>query len=70
MNEHLCLLVDVHLSTSFQHQCKFLDLFAVHISSELNSFLLIMCINAPEPIPNSGLFKIVSADITFALIKV
>ena len=39
------------------------------ISSELDSFLLIMCIDAPESTTNSlssGLFEATGVDITFA----
>ena len=46
----------------------FLDLFPVPISSELNSFLLIMCIDAPESESttnshSSGLFEATGADM-------
>ena len=46
----------------------FLDLFPVPISSQLHSFLLIMCIDAPESEStansrSSGLFEATGADM-------
>ena len=64
MNEHLCLLVGLHLAVCSQHFCEGSGPF---FSPELNSFLLIMCIDAPESRTNSrssGLVE-VGAGIPF-----
>ena len=68
MNEHVCLLVGLHLSVCSQHFCEGSGPFyCVHLSPELKSFLLIMCIDAPESTTNSrssGLVE-VGAGIPF-----
>ena len=55
----------VHFPVCSQH-VGFLDLFTVPISSELNSFLLIMCIDAPKSTTNSRstcLFEAIGVDM-------
>ena len=53
MNVYLCFLVCLHFSVGRHHRCGVPGLRRVSISSELKSFLLSMCIDAPESTTNS-----------------
>ena len=60
MNVYLCFLVCLHFSIGHNHCCGFLDFRRVSSSVELKTFVLSMCIDAPESTANSrsGFFEV------------
>ena len=68
LNIYRCFLVRLHFSTGCYYRCGFPEFSRVSSSPELKSFLLSMCIDAPESTTNSrssGFFE-EGAGITHA----